>query len=237
MFKQKMNWLLIVVLALIVGNAIWGYKMGFMKVVLSLVSWIVVLVACYIVTPIAAEGIVKNTPLQEVIEETVNEKLNAAIDEVMGEVAGALDNEKIAEIEAQLPAQLRDAILGEHESLAELVTSTGEVQIDATDLANGAAYLISLLVVVIVTRIGLFILEKMFDLVAMLPLIGQANTLLGIVAGALKGFIWGWVVLTVIAVLAYTGANTELITLVNGSQILTWLYENNPIMMVVQAVL
>ena len=99
-----MNWLLIVILALIVGNVIWGYKMGFMKVLLSLVSWIVVLAACYIATPIVAEGIVKNTPLKEVIQETVNDKLNAAIDEVMGGVAGALDNEKIAEIEAQLPA-------------------------------------------------------------------------------------------------------------------------------------
>ena len=39
----------------------------------------------------------------------------------------------------------------------------------------------------IITRIGLFILEKMFDLVAKLPLIGQANTLLGLIAGAAKG--------------------------------------------------
>jgi uncharacterized membrane protein required for colicin V production len=232
-----MNWLLIVILALIAGNVIWGYKMGFMKVVLSLVSWIVVLAACYIATPIVAEGIVKHTPLEAVIQETVNEKINVAIDEVMGEVAGALDNEKIAEIEAKLPIQLKEAILGEHESLAELVTNTGDIQVDASNLANGAAYLVSLLAVAIITRIGLFILEKMFDLVAKLPLIGQANTLLGLIAGAAKGFIWGWVVLMVIAVLAYTGANTELIALVNESQILTWLYENNPIMMVVKAVL
>ena len=146
-------------------------------------------------------------------------------------------NEKIAEVEAQLPAQLKDAILGEHESLADLVTSTGDIEVDTTDLANGAAYLVSLLIVIIVTRIGLIVVEKVFDLVAMLPLIGQANTLLGIAAGALKGLVWCWVVLTIIAVLAYTGANTELIALVNGSQILTWLYENNPILMVVGKVL
>ena len=76
-------------------------------------------------------------------------------------------------------------------------------------------------------------MEKFLDLVAKLPLIGQANTLLGIAAGALKGLVWVWVVFTVIAVLTYTGANTELMTMVNESQILTWLYANNPIMMVV----
>ena len=232
-----MNWLLIVILALVAGNVIWGYKKGFMKVALSLVSWLVVLVACYIATPIVAEGIVKHTPLAAIIQETVSDKLNSAIDEVMDDVAGALDSEKLAEVEAQLPAQLKESILGEHESLADLVTSTGDIEVDTTDLANGAAYLVSVLIVIIVTRIALIVVEKVFDLVAKLPLIGQANTLLGIAAGALKGLVWCWVVLTIIAVLAYTGANTELIALVNGSQILTWLYENNPILMVVGKVL
>lgn len=228
-----MNWLLIVMLAVIIGNVIWGYKMGFMKVALSLVSWVVVLVACYIATPIVAEGIVKHTPLAEVIQETVTEKLNDALDEVMNDVAGALDNEKIAEVEAQLPEQIKAAIFGEGKTLQDLVTSTGDVEVDTTDLSNGAAYLIGLLIVVIVTRIALVVVEKFLGLVAKLPLIGQADTLLGIAAGVLKGLIWSWVVLTVIAVLTYTGANTELMTLVNESQILTWLYVNNPIMMVV----
>ena len=230
-----MNWLLIIVLALIAGNVIWGYKKGFMKVVLSLVSWVVVLVACYIATPIVAEGIVEHTPLAEVIQETVTDNLNKALDEVMEGVAGALNHEKIAEVEAQLPEQVKQMIYGEGQTLEDLITSTGEVQIDTTNLAHGAAYLIGLLLVIIVTRIALIIVEKFLGLVAKLPLIGQADTLLGIVAGAVKGLIWSWVVLTVVAVLAYTGANTELMTMVNSSDLLLWLYANNPIMMVVVA--
>ncbi len=232
-----MNWLLIVILAILAGNIVWGYKKGFMKVALSLVSWIIVLVMCYVATPIVAEGIVKNTPLPEIIQETVTDNLNDLIDEVVGDVAGALNTEQVAQIEAKLPAQLKEAILGEHETLADLITGTGDVQVDTTDLANGAAYLISLLLVVIVTRIGLMVVEKVLDLVSKLPLIGQADTLLGVAAGAIKGLIWSWVILTVIAVLAYTGANAELITLVNGSKILTWLYENNLILLVVAKVL
>lgn len=228
-----MNWLLIVILALVVGNVIWGYKKGFMKVALSLVSWIIVLLACYIATPIVSEGIVKHTPLAEMVHVAVNDKINTAIEDVMGEVTGALDSEKIAEVEAQIPEQIREMIFGEDKTLQDLVTSTGSVDVDTTELSNSAAYLISLLIVLIVTRIGLFIVEKVLDLVAKLPLIGQANTLLGIAAGVLKGLVWTWVVLTVVAVLAYTGLNTELMTLVNESPILLWLYTNNPIMMVV----
>ncbi|MBQ8624820.1 MAG: CvpA family protein [Agathobacter sp.] len=232
-----MNWLLIVILAVVIGNVVWGYKMGFLKVALSLVSWVIVLIACHVVTPVVADAIIDNTPLAEVIQETVSEKLNEVVDEVAGGVADAIDTEAIAEIEAKLPEQLKASILGEHESVADLITSTGEVEVDTTELANGAAYLIGLIIVLIVTRIALMVVEKVLGLVSKLPLIGQADTILGIAAGALKGLVWGWVVLTVIAMLAYTGANTDLIALVNESEILLWLYENNPIMMVVSKVL
>lgn len=228
-----MNWLLIVILALIIGNVIWGYKMGFMKVALSLVSWVVVLVACYIATPIIAEGVVKHTPLAEVIQETVTDKLNSAIDEVMDGVAGSLNAEQIAEINEQIPEQIRTIIYGEGKTLEDLITSTGEIEVDTTALADAAAYLVALLIVIIVTRIALLVVEKMLDLVAKLPLIGQANTLLGIGAGALKGLIWSWVVLTVVAVLIYTGANADLMLLITESPILFWLYANNPIVMAI----
>ena len=228
-----MNWLLIVILALIIGNVIWGYKMGFMKVALSLVSWVVVLVACYIATPIIAEGVVKHTPLAEVIQETVTDKLNSAIDEVMDGVAGSLNAEQIAEINEQIPEQIRTIIYGEGKTLEDLITSTGEIEVDTTALADAAAYLVALLIVIIVTRIALLVVEKMLDLVAKLPLIGQANTLLGIGAGTLKGLIWSWVVLTVVAVLIFTGANADLMLLITESPILFWLYANNPIVMAI----
>ena len=228
-----MNWLLIVILALIIGNVIWGYKMGFMKVALSLVSWVVVLVACYIATPIIAEGVVKHTPLAEVFQETVTDKLNSAIDEVMDGVAGSLNAEQIAEINEQIPEQIRTIIYGEGKTLEDLITSTGEIEVDTTALADVAAYLVALLIVIIVTRIALLVVEKMLDLVAKLPLIGQANTLLGIGAGALKGLIWSWVVLTVVAVLIFTGANADLMLLITESPILFWLYTNNPIVMAI----
>ncbi len=236
-----MNWLLIVILALIIGNVIWGYKKGFMQVALSLVSWIIVLIACQVATPIVADAIMEHTPLADTVQEFVTEKINTIADDAMNGVTdGVLNNETIAEIEAALPEQIKEAILGENESFADLINSADnmkEIEIDTTGVAKGAANLIALIIVLILTRIALIVVEKVLDLVAKLPLIGQANTLLGIVAGAIKGLVWCWVVLTVIAMLAYTGANTELIALVNESPILIWLYEKNPIMGVLSGVL
>ena len=229
-----MNWLLIIVLAVIVGNVIWGAKEGFMKVALSLVSWIIVLIACYIATPMVSDYILENTPLAEVVHTTVTDAVNVALDEVSGGIADALDSQKIAEVEAGLPEQVKQLIYGkEGKTLEDFVDSVGEVEFDTTALAKGAAYIVGLIVVLAVTRIGLIIVEKILGLVAKLPLIGQANALLGIAAGALKGLVWSWVVLTVIAMLAFTGVNTDLMNFVNESEFLLWLYANNPIMMVI----
>ena len=229
-----MNWLLIVILAVVAGNVIWGFKEGFMRVALSLVSWLVVLVACYIATPIVSDFILENTPLAQVVHDTVTETINTALDEVSGGVLEALNSEKIAEVEAAIPEQIKGLIYGkDFKTLEDLVNSVGEVELDTAALAGGAARLIGLMLVLFITRVGLMIVEKFLDLVAKLPLIGQANTLLGMAAGALKGLVWSWVIITVIAMLAYTGVNTELMNLVNESEILVWLANNNPIIMVI----
>lgn len=232
-----MNWLLIVILLIILANIVWGYKKGFMQVALSLVSWLLVLIACYTITPIVADIIIEKTPLAAVVQDAVSEKVNEIIDEVASGAADAMENEMVAKIEENLPEQIKGVILGEHASFGDLITSTGDVDIDTTELAKNAAYLIALVIVLIISRIALVIAEKFLNLVSKLPIIGQADALLGIAAGLVKGLVWCWVLLTIIAMLAYTGTNTDLLAMVNESKILTWLYENNLIMNTLSKVL
>lgn len=232
-----MNWLVIVILLVFLANIVWGYKKGFMQVALSLVSWVLVLIACHTITPIVADFIIEKTPLAAVVQDAVSEKVNEIIDDVTSGAADAMSNDVIAQIEEKLPEQIKEAILGEHTSFSDLITSTGDVDIDTAGLAKNAAYLLALVIVLIVSRIALIIVEKFLGLVSMLPLIGQADTLLGIAAGFVKGLVWCWVILTIIAMLAYTGTNTDLLVLVNESEILTWLYENNLILNTLSKVL
>ena len=232
-----MNWLVIVILLVFLANIVWGYKKGFMQVALSLVSWVLVLIACHTITPIVADFIIEKTPLAAVVQYAVSEKVNEIIDDVTSGAADAMSNDVIAQIEEKLPEQIKEAILGEHTSFSDLITSTGDVDIDTAGLAKNAAYLLALVIVLIVSRIALIFVEKFLGLVSMLPLIGQADTLLGIAAGFVKGLVWCWVILTIIAMLAYTGTNTDLLALVNESEILTWLYENNLILNTLSKVL
>lgn len=223
-----MNWLLLVVLVVLIGNVLWGYKRGFMRVVLSLVSWVIVILAVNIVTPVVAGVIVEVTPVESIVHDAVNDKLQAALGELANDVT---ESEKVAALEEKIPEQLRDMILGEDGQLDQLVTAGAEnVDVDTTKIAFAAAYLIGLIVVLIVTRIALAIVDGVLGLASKLPLIGQADALLGIFAGAAKGVIYVWVAMTVIALLTFTGANTELIALVNESELLGWFYDNNLIL-------
>ncbi len=219
-----MNWLLIVVLALLAGNVLWGYKQGFMRVVLSIVSWVLVLVVCYVATPIVTESILEKTELETIVQVAVNDKVNAIVD---GIAEGVADETGLAQLEASLPAEVKEAILGKHDSLADVLKAEGKIKIDTSEIAHSAASLIALIVVLIATRIVIFVVDKILGLASKLPIIGPTDKMLGLIAGGVKGLLYCWIILAVVAMLALTGTNTELVAMVNASPILAWLYENN----------
>lgn len=219
-----MNWLLILVAILLIGSVLWGYKQGFMRVALSIVSWVIVLIACYVVTPMVADAIIEKTELAAIIQTTINEKVNEVVSNV---TEGVVDETGLAELEASLPADLKDTVLGEHDSLADMLKTEGKIAIDTTQVAHTGASLIALVVVLVITRLIIFVIDKVLGLASKLPLIGPTDKMLGLAAGAVKGLIYCWIVLAVVAMLTLTGTNTELIAMVNASPFLTWLYENN----------
>ena len=219
-----MNWLLIVILALLVGNVLWGYKQGFMRVVLSIVSWVLVLVVCYAATPVVTEVILDKTELESIVQVTVNNKVNEIVD---GIAEGIADESGLAQLETSLPAEVKEVVLGEHDSLADMLKAEGKIKIDTAQIAHSAASLIALVIVLIAARLVIFAIDKLLGLASKIPIIGPTDKMLGLIAGGVKGILYCWIILAVIAMLALTGANTELVAMVNASPILAWLYENN----------
>lgn len=213
-----MNILLIVVLAVFAVCVFSGYKKGFLKTAFSLVSWILVLVLCKFATPIVTDLLIQNTDVEVVIYETVDGKVKDAVEE-------ALQNKGVSEIEAALPAELKNLLLGENESIADALMASGAL--DVTPVVDGIVGILGFVVTVIILRIAMVIVEFLLGVVSKLPLIGPMDKFLGIGCGAVKGLIWCWVILAVVSILALTGANTEFATYISQSEILTWLQNNN----------
>ncbi len=213
-----MNILTIIILAVFALCVFSGFKKGFLKTAFSLVSWILVLVLCNFVTPIVTDMLVQNTDIEVVVHETVETKVKDAIEE-------AAQNQGISELEAALPAELKDLLLGENESIMDALMDA--TTLDVAPVVDGIVGILGFVVTLIVLRIAMVIVEFALGVVAKLPLIGPADKLLGLACGAGKGLIWCWVILAIVSVLALTGVNTEFAGYISQSEILTWLQDNN----------
>ena len=213
-----MNILTIIILAVFALCVFSGFKKGFLKTAFSLVSWILVLLLCNFATPIVTDLLIQNTDIEVVVHKTVEGKVMEAVEQ-------ALKNEGVSELEATLPGELKNLLLGENESIADALMGSGTL--DVTPVVDGIVGILGFVVTVIVLRIAMVVVEFLLGIVSKLPLIGPMDKLLGIGCGAAKGLIWCWVILAVVSVLALTGTNTELAGYISQSEILTWLQNNN----------
>ena len=219
-----MNILTIIILAIFAICVFSGFKKGFLKTAFSLVSWILVLVLCNFATPIVTDLLIEHTEIEVVVEKTVNEKLSSAIEEV-------LQNGGVSDLEAALPGEIKEMLLGENENFSELLLQSGSI--DVTPVVDGIIGILGFVVTVIILRIAMVVVEFLLGVVAKLPLIGPMDKLLGIACGAGKGLIWCWLILAIVSVLALTGTNTELATYIAQSELLTWLQDNNLLLNVI----
>ena len=59
-----MNWLLLVVIALIAGNIVWGYSKGFLRVAYSLVEWLLIFLVISRGTPYVVDFLEENKKIE-----------------------------------------------------------------------------------------------------------------------------------------------------------------------------
>lgn len=231
-----MNILVVIVLGVLVLCVFDGYRNGFLKTVLSLVSWIIVFVVCSIATPMVSDFFIQNTEIETTIQGVLDAKIDKMISDAMeeaglSEIQGTLsenmevlENIEISEeLEAALPEELREMLRGTEDK--------AEVEfIDTADVAEKVVEIISLLIVLAFTRIALGVLNFVLGIASKLPLLGPVDKLLGLICGGVKGLIFAWIILTIVSALALTGVNTEWVGYIAESEILTWLQNNNVIL-------
>ena len=222
-----MNILAILIIAVFALCVFSGYKKGFLKTAFSLVSWIIVLVLCEFATPIVTDLLIQNTDIENVVAATVQEN-------IMDFAVQIEENGGLSDLEAVLPAELKELLLGDCESIVELMLSSNLK--DFTPLVNGIVGALGFVVTVILLRIAMIVVEFALGIVGKLPLIGPMDKLLGIACGGVKGIIWCWVILAIVSVLALTGVNTELAGYIAQSELLAWLQENNLLLNVIASI-
>ena len=211
-----MNYLLIAVLVLLVWNLFQGYKKGFMKTVFALVSWVIVLMACNIATPMVTDFLMEETEIAVTITQALEEKINEMIAE-----SGVL------QMEENIPDELQAALLGEAGGFEEILNSGGEMKVNSTSIVYTLVWIVAVILVIVVTRVALMLIDFVLGIAAKLPIIGSLDKVLGVLFGGAKGLLVCWLLLAVVGVLSITGANADLAAYITQSQFLTWMQDNN----------
>ena len=240
-----MNWLLIVVVVLWAFYIVRGYKKGMLKMLYSLVSWIVILILVTMATPYMTEFLTTNTSIEQNIHKTCKEKLknlvtgdNAATDADMdpGSDPGSNSNTDITSksnkalldtLGLKIPEELMDTIAGDNNLADSFFESTGLYEQAATEITafamKGISFILCLIVVVIISRI----IYGMISIVEAAPVVGTLNRLLGIIVGSVKGLFIVWTVFAIVAMNAMTQAGMMMADYIYESPLLQWIYENN----------
>mgnify|MGYP003305359782 CR=1 FL=1 len=231
-----MNILVVVILAVILLCVLAGYKNGFLKTAFSLVSWIVVLVICNVATPMVTQMLIEKTDIETTIQFVLDAKINEMMSNVMTETGLSdlpeslpedMSFELPEELQAALPEELRN-ILAAGSQITDGISQ--DALVDTALIAEKVVGIISLLMVLVFSRVAIMVVNIVLGIASKLPLIGPLDKVLGLVCGAGKGLIWSWIVLTIVSVLALTGINTEWAAYISQSELLVWLQNNNMIL-------
>lgn len=232
-----MNWVLILVIAILAGYTIAGYTKGFLKILYSLVSWILMMVVVVVATPYIEGYLHNETGIYEKIVSYSEEKLREqASEQIEEEGTGAMssaiaENEMLAVLMEKLPQETLDALFAQAEDMAgglmESYDIYGKAAVAMAELLiKGIAFVLALLAGSVLS----LVIVKIIDIIGKLPLIGFANSILGLGAGAANGLLVVWAAFYLVATWSATEFCSKVISYIYMNEFLTVLYEKNLIL-------
>lgn len=223
-----MNWMLIIVLAVLAICAFWGYKKGLIRVVYTMAVGLVMVVVIGAVTPKAAAFIEDKTPLDENLTTAYDTEIRKLVDARRAE-SGNKNEEynSLEELGIHIPEFVLEKVEKAREDAQNAVDQSGVYWILAGILAGYTVYGITALVLIILVIILYFVIEKMLDIIAKLPVIKQANGFAGTIIGLLAGLLFVWIAFGVITLFSGTPAGVVCNEQIQSSVILVWLFDHN----------
>ena len=247
----------VVVFAIFALFALWGWKQGLIKIVVSIAAMVVTIIATAIIAPLISSAINEKTDWNDKISESVyqmiskNKNINDSFDideedtyierieEVSEQQTGAIAG-KIQMIgeRVNMPQNVIDTIT--EISSAELIdeiTAKGSATIKEIAMRAFAMRLADIILRAVVYSamfIIIFVILKIVvsitGLIGMLPVIHQANQIGGLLCGLIEALIVVWVMFTVITALGGTTQMSQLIGQIHDNVVTDFIYNNNPIM-------
>jgi uncharacterized membrane protein required for colicin V production len=220
--EESMNWLLFVVLAILVVNALIGMKVGLIKTVFSLISLVLALILTVWISPLVKDFISDNEKFYDSVTSKVEKMLPFDEEE-------AKANEQVSIIEGlKLPQSIKDSLIENNNSevYKELSISSFKAYISnylTGIIFNALAFIITFVAILII----LWIISIALDLISKLPLLNQINKTAGLLAGLVHGLIIVWLFFILLTVFGGAEFGQKALEMVEESKVLSIIYNNN----------
>lgn len=204
-----MNWLLIVVICIIAWNAVRGYTRGLLRIVYSLAACILMLTASSMAAPYVRDNILSQTGIESVI---------------------------YSNIEKQIAVQGQKAT-GDFDMANILLQQSGAYDSISVQLTNAIMTGLSFFIVIFLLGIAEYFVRRLIRKIERVPVISTVNRVAGFGVGFIKGIVIVWLLLALISLLATSEAGQTMTVYINDSLMLKYLYENNPIIKLIENIL
>lgn len=204
-----MNWLLIVVICIIAWNAVRGYTRGLLRIVYSLAACILMLTASSMAAPYVRDNILSQTGIESVI---------------------------YSNIEKQIAVQGQKAT-GDFDMANILLQQSGAYDSISTQLTNAIMTGLSFFIVIFLLGIVEYFVRRLIRKIERVPVISTVNRVAGFGVGFIKGIVIVWLLLALISLLVSSEAGQTMTVYINDSLMLKYLYENNPVIKLIENIL
>ena len=221
------RWLEVAVAVYLIGMMLYGHYRGFIKIAVSAMSLFITLFAARVAIPQAAAWLEHNTAVYETMKESALKA--SGLDEKMEEMAqtaglaGKAGERAVIE-SLEIPDQIKKLLIENNNG--EIYQEMG-VQIFEDYVGNRVIRVIIFTVLFIVFYAFLHIIIVWLNLISRLPILYGLNKIAGAVLGLAEALIFIWVGALVLTLFSGSEIGKSMITQINGSIWLTWLYDHN----------
>lgn len=231
-----MNWLLVIVVAIILVNALIGMKVGLIKTIFSLCSMIVAILLTAWLSPYVNDFLKGNEKVYDGVSAKVD-KLLASKEEPMEEEAEEEIKDKGEDTFIEglaLPKSIKDSLLKNKDAEVFKEQATNNIKEYVSDyltgvVINALAFVITFVVILII----LWVLCFALNIISKLPILNSINKTAGLAAGLVHGLIVVWLFFIVLTVFSSSELGQKAMEMISDNKLLSFIYDNNLLMKVV----
>lgn len=223
-----MNWADIVILAIIIASAWFGFKKGFIYSMFRILSFFVSAVLA-VKTYTYMAKILTQTPIYDKIKNAIFSKLliqqQGQTPKLDGQAKQAAADAVISNL--KLPGFLKDTIAKGMPNPSSLVDMNKIVEAISIQLTNIVIDIMALIIIYIIIRIGLFLLRHLLQGIAKLPVFKQLDKIGGLSFGAIEGLLTIYILLALVMLFNSAQAFKGIYQAIDSSTVAKYFYENN----------